>query len=602
MAITVNFNGASIRKPGSYSKTSVNLVGGFPLAPTGVVGIIGESAAGEPGTAGVKTFTSEDMAALIAEYVSGPIVDAARLLTSPARDNRVANGASYIRVFKTNASTKATRTLDNAGADDLMVISSVNFGENESRISVKVDAGTSANQVILTVARGTVSETLAENKAEVQLSVQYTGSDAACTATIQAVAGVKTLKLTTGSTPADDLVISLANKSIQDVVDLIDDSAVFTAVSTLKSKTYKPAVELDSISTPLDVKTAVTPLLAVQKELLDIVNSQSSLVTAALVADAEGVPAVVSRRFLQGGVRGSSSNASFQAGFDAMLALRCNTVIPLVSRDATSLTVEGATDPASSWTVNAVNLQAVTHCITASNTKNRSERNTYVSVKGTFADAQTAAEDLSSERASMCFQDVKVLTASGDLEDREPWAAACMIAGIQAGTPVGTPATFKQVNALGISHTDYNQKTQIDLAIDAGLIPLETLDAGGIRCVVHNTTYGRDANFVFNRASVVEAADHVAFNMRTQLESIFIGTKVTSSLAADVRSTVTNLMSTFLNAGIIVGDDTNGSLGFKDLVVTVNGNVAVVDITITPVQGVDFVLNRIVLDTISQQS
>ena len=112
MAITRNFNGASIRKPGAYSKTDVNLAGGFPIAPTGVVAIVGEAEGGEPGsTAGVETFTSQDVAALIAKYKSGPIVDAARILVAPARDARVANGASVIRVYKTNASTKSTLAL-----------------------------------------------------------------------------------------------------------------------------------------------------------------------------------------------------------------------------------------------------------------------------------------------------------------------------------------------------------------------------------------------------------------------------------------------------------------------------------------------------------
>ena len=61
-------------------------------------------------------------------------------------------------------------------------------------------------------------------------------------------------------------------------------------------------------------------------------------------------------------------------------------------------------------------------------------------------------------------------------------------------------------------------------------------------------------------------------------------------------------MSTFLNDELIVGDDTNDGLGFKDLIVTINGNVANVDVTITPVQGIDFVLNRITLDNIRQSA
>src|SRR6185369_2001902 len=115
MSIRVPFNGASLAKPGAYSKTTVNLSGGFPLSATGVIAIVGEALGGAPGSSdGVQTFTSEDIASLIAKYKSGPIVDAARLLVAPARDNRVPNGASIIRVWKTNAATQASRVLQNA--------------------------------------------------------------------------------------------------------------------------------------------------------------------------------------------------------------------------------------------------------------------------------------------------------------------------------------------------------------------------------------------------------------------------------------------------------------------------------------------------------
>ena len=43
MSIRVNFNGASIAKPGAYSQTRVNLSGGFPLSATGVIAIVGEA-------------------------------------------------------------------------------------------------------------------------------------------------------------------------------------------------------------------------------------------------------------------------------------------------------------------------------------------------------------------------------------------------------------------------------------------------------------------------------------------------------------------------------------------------------------------------------
>jgi hypothetical protein len=603
MAIRVNFNGASIAKPGAYSQTRVNLSGGFPLSATGVVAIVGEALGGAPGSSdGVQTFTSEDIASLIAKYKSGPIVDAARLLVAPARDNRVPNGASMIRVYKTNASTQASKILQNSAPANLFTLTSANFGEDENLINIQVANGSSANNKVFTIKKNGVTETLTENAYAAVMQMQYTGADASCTITIQNLSGVKTLVATTSSTPADNLSISLPGKSVQDLVDIIDSNASYSASTSFQNAKSTSASSLDFISTALDVKTSAKTLRRAQQELLDIVNSQSQLVTMSQVANAEGLPANVGPVFLSGAVRGASANSNFQAAFDALLAVRCNEVVPLISQDASALIASGDTDPASTFTVDAVNLQALTHCITASNTKNRSERNCYVSKKGAFAAMQTASQALNHERASMLFQDVQVLGADGNLKFVDPWGAACMVAGIQAGTEVGTPATFKFVNANAIKHQDYNSKTQIDLAIDAGLLPLEEADSGGFRVVVHNTTYGIDANFVWNRVSVIEAADYVAYNLRQQLEAIFIGNKAATGTAQAIKNTVISIMDSFLRANIIVGDDTNDNLGFKNLLVTINGNTAVIDITITPVQGVDFILNRITLDNIRQSA
>lgn len=595
MAITRNFNGASIRKPGAYSRTVTNLSGGFPLAATGVVAIIGESEGGESGaSAGIQTFTSEDIAALTAIYKSGPIVDAARILINPARDPRVVNGASIIRVYKTNASVGASLTVDN-GTDDLYTITSQNFGEDENLISVLIEAGVNPAARIITVQKGALKETLSENAYAAIMTIDYIGANASADLTIQA----NTLNIAAG---VDSVNMPLTGKTIQNVVDLLNATGVFTAATTLKNAATKSALDLDPISTALDILTVKT-LRAAQKELMDIINGESSLISVSKIADVEGQAAVMAaKQFLTGGAKGASTNSSFQAGFDALLAERCNIVVPLVSRDASALIPEGKTDPASTFTVDAVNLQAVTHCITASNTKNRSERNCYVSVKGTFAAAQDAAQDLNSERASMLFQDVEVLAADGNLVVQEPWAASCLLAGIQAGTPTGTPATFKRINVNGIDHADYNPKTQADLAIDAGLLPLEAVDSGGFRVVVQNSTYSTDANFVYNRPSVLAAADEVAYNLRQQLEAIYIGEKARTGTADAIFNSVVAIMSTFLNAELIVGDDTNNRLGWKDLVVNLDGNCAKIDITITPVQGIDFILATITLDNIRQSA
>jgi len=365
MAIKINFNGASIAKPGAYSQTKVNLSGGFPLSATGIVAIIGEALGGAPGSVdGVQTFTSEDLAALTDKYKSGPIIDAARMLIAPARDNRVANGASLIRVYKTNASTQAQRMLLNAASDDLLLLKSLNYGEDENLISVSVANGSSSNNKVITIKKGGLTEVLPENPYESVISIQYTGSDPVCTVEVKLVAGAKALVLKTGSTPGDDLTIPLANKTVADLVDLVDDSPVYTASSALSKPAQVLASDLDWVITPVSVISTAT-LRKAQKELADIINANSSLVSAEIQSEVEGLPANLAASLLSGGSRGASSNSSFQAGFDALLAERCNIVVPLVARDASALIPLGETDPASTFTVDAINLQALTHCITA---------------------------------------------------------------------------------------------------------------------------------------------------------------------------------------------------------------------------------------------
>lgn len=592
MAQSRNFAGAVIRKPGAYSRTQVVLAGGFPLAPTGTVALVGESLGGQPGV--VQTFTSEDMGSLISLYKAGPIVDAARLLVNPARDNKVPNGASLIKIYKTNSGTQSSLALENAAEDALMTLTSRNFGDDENLISITVEAGSvDAAARIVTIRKGDQVEVLDENPRREMLKVEYTGAELTADLTVTTAA----LIVAAG---ADSINIPLAGKSIQDLVDLIDANPNYDASTDIKIPQAVPASTLDPVITELDATSEVT-LRAEQQELLDLINS-SSLVSASKVAGVEGTLAVLSKTFLTGATRGASSNASFQAGFDALLSERVNTVVPLVSQDASELIPEGETDVASTFTVSSVNLQALTHCITASNTKNRSERNCYVSLKDTFENVRSAAEDLNHERASMLFQDVEVLDSEGNLSVREPWAAAAIVAGIQAGTPVGTPATFKLVNVTGVQHADYNEKTQVDLAIQSGLLPLERRDQGGFRVVVQNSTYTRDQNFVFTRPSVLEAADFVAYNLRQQLEAIYTGEKARTGTAESIKNTVIAIMQTFLDEEIIVGGDNNDQRGWKDLIVKLQGNTALVDITISPVEGVDFILATIRLEQVSQSA
>lgn len=321
---------------------------------------------------------------------------------------------------------------------------------------------------------------------------------------------------------------------------------------------------------------------------------------------------ITPKQFLSGAVRGASANSDFTAALTAFEAEEIDVIIPLVSQDASDDLAEdqASTDSSSSYTVDSIATAVKNHCKKMGSTKNRKERQSYAGYRGTFQESQDFAKALQSELISLLIQDVLVVDANGDLVWQQPWASACLAGGMHAGGEVGQPTTKKYIAANGIRHVkkqgttpstleEFKPLSQSELAIQAGVMPLNAPPEGGIQIVVQNSTYSKDANFVFNRPSVLEAAFFVAKNLRRQLDNTFVGTKNKGLITREtIRVFVTALMADFLKLDIIVGDDSNGGLGYKDLNVSISGSTVEIDVTITPVVGVDFILNRITLDSI----
>lgn len=136
MAINVSFNGATIFKPGAYSKTNIDLGGGFAIGPAGLIAVIGEADAGKPGAEEVNIadnrFSAEQLVAIRNKYRSGPIADAAGFLFAPAADAAIPSGAQTVWFYKTNNSTQSTLTLATAYG----TATSAEYGVGANRITM----------------------------------------------------------------------------------------------------------------------------------------------------------------------------------------------------------------------------------------------------------------------------------------------------------------------------------------------------------------------------------------------------------------------------------------------------------------------------------
>lgn len=135
MAINVQFNGATIYKPGAYSQELIDLGGGFPVGPTGLVAIFGESTTGAPGAQtpdiSQNVFQADQLPMIRNIYGSGPIVDACTFLFAPGADGAIPGGAQSVYIYKTNASTQASLTLANTYGSLLADV----YGNNGNQIT-----------------------------------------------------------------------------------------------------------------------------------------------------------------------------------------------------------------------------------------------------------------------------------------------------------------------------------------------------------------------------------------------------------------------------------------------------------------------------------
>lgn len=457
---------------------------------------------------------------------------------------------------------------------------------------------------VISVNKGDLTENLSENDNEACLSIQYIGAGSACALSIVGATDMaKRLQTTCSGASSDDLDILLSDyTTIQDLVNFINNAlggTKYTCVTSYSKRNSRAPMSLDRLDSiniktlPLDAKCAIV-------EINDIINNNSSLITS-IRGNAFGQIETISssaRKFLSGAVRGGSTNADFSAACDALLGVRTNIVIPLISQDATNDISDGLTDSSSTYTISSVVSAVDSHVKLASNIKNRSERQAYSSLKASFAATKAFAKNLGSERTSLLFQNVDALNTSGSLVTLQPWALACLCAGMQAGAPVGTSTMYKYISCFGISHQDFNPIMDMDSAIDNGLFAVEKPASGGYRIVVPNTTYGKDASFCWNRTNVIYSADFVAYDLRQQLESIYIGSSHQrgSATVSSIYTTIVSLMAKYLAAGVIIGDSSNNFLGYKDLLITMNGSVVNINVTITPEVGVEFILLNITLD------
>lgn len=624
MAIRKSFGGQSILKPGAYSRSRVDNSGGSAIESNDTIMLVGESSKGAPGDVeGIQEFSASQIDQLIAKYGSGPLVDCALAVRTPSLTPGI-GGAGRLLVYKTNSSTQASASINEAtDSDPLLIFKDREWGAGGNDLSVTIAAGSSALQKIVTIERlNSTAEVLGENEGLSVLQIQYTGDASTAAGAIAGVSkAAKALTITLAGDQTDgsaDLSITLADYNMKGLADFINAQTGYAASLVTGKYAALRANELDPV-TIADAKASAVDLYRLQEELVALVNQESGRVIAELAATpVEGLPVNISGEFLSGGAKGASLNGDFSTGFADSLAEDYNVLLPCVSRDASDDIADadgGFTDAASTYTIASILAAADSHLRLRGNIKNRKEAQGFCGFRDQQkADVYAQAQTLGSELLQLCMQDVLVLDETGSLKWKQPHVMAALMAGIRLGTEVGEPLTHKVISARGVGHFvdpvtgledgDFNSNLDAELAIEAGVTFTEK--AGSInRIVVDNTTYGTDESFVFNRGSVLEAAQFVAKDLRQLAEQVFVGQKVSNGVARSIKSVLrARLIELNADDVNIITSSNDAPQGFVEetFVVEVEGNTARVQVEIKPVQGLDFIFIDFTLGDIQQSA
>lgn len=732
MAINISFNGVSIAKPGSYSKTTIKTGGGFPIGAAGLVALIGEADAGRPGAQltnlADNVYTADQMPQLRNEYRSGPIADAVSWLFSPASDAAIPNGAQNVWIYKTNASTRATLAL----AASYGTIRAREWGVGGNRISAQITAvgetapaasASSASFDETTILTGakfdlyvngqkntftfpaapTNNADLAAKLAlagnwsagvPVGMTIAVTGSNGASIVTISMNAAPSQYTLGFGrsyelvngvSTPLTTMNITAGIKtaSVEPSVTLrLDNKRDNVQESSIVGGNIVFKIGRDLTGSPTDAAVSITDSSIILKEggspvftlpkasystlsqLADEINLATYGGWSAEVADSEynslplstldhvtdvycmspaqkparikkdadevsdfflsssmasiedqasvGLPAALVESLLTGAVKGGTSTADVVAALEKFEKFHVNFVIPLMSRDAADDIADGLTDAASTYTIAGIHQAVKSHIALMAQTKKRSERQGFLSMKSSYAAAKSQAGVLADGRIQLAIQDIRQIDAQGNIKWFQPYALAALLCGARSGAPIAEPMTFKYLNCAGIRHTaqamttpdadivtDFDPDLQYESAIKAGITFLEAPTTGGFRVVVDNTTYSKDDNFVWNRGSVIYAMDTTMKNLRDGLEGRFVGKKNTVSVA-DVASEASRILTGLKNAGVLVAT-TDAPQGYANLVARIEGNTVYVSCSVKIVEGLDFVLIEVGVERAIQE-
>jgi hypothetical protein len=291
----------------------------------------------------------------------------------------------------------------------------------------------------------------------------------------------------------------------------------FSAQGWVATKDYPAlaAIPLNRVDQVLagDMVAAAVPVTADVWWLANLLEQNSTLVTAAQVADGISQTPALSATQLAGGTYSAAVTSDVTTAFTS-----CRTF------DIQTFAILDTAQPAQ---------EALrTHCTYMAGLGG-GECNGYAGMPSlsTFDAFKARARSLNTRHVSLCGQDVVAFSPSGIETQYGPEMFALMAAAMQCSTPVATPLTRKRplVNSV-VTHSSWDADTDAEEALENGLFILTT-DRLGLRIERSLTTYLTDDNPVFSEMSANESLNNSIRDLRRNLDTIIGDPNVTPTAA-----------------------------------------------------------------------
>ena len=308
--------------------------------------------------------------------------------------------------------------------------------------------------------------------------------------------------------------------------------------------------------------------------IADWINNSSQYVSAEKISDAiGGAPNnTTSPIYLLGGSEGTATNGDWQKALNLLKQIYVNTIVPLTG------------DPA----IHAMTDEHIAYMCGIG----RKERDGLVGLLNSgLTDAPTKAEikaqimAINSRNIRAFAQYVTKYNTFGELTEFPSYFLACLAAGMQAGSAIGTSLTRKYVSINKFRQSiTWNPGDDCEDMLDYGLCFLEYDSGRGHRIVRNSTTHLIDNNLAYIEASVNEAINYFCYNFRTNMENS-VGQPGFAGTINAAYSLARSFSDEALKMGIITG--------WRSLSIVLEADVLEISIEIAATIPINFVKNTI---------